>query len=216
MKLDYCGFRRRALSIDNKRSDFTMILNKRMVLGQIITSIQQMSGANCENLCSVASFKKMEKGDILVHQGFEDRFEYFLLNGKCRNLIRDARGREVTLGFTKGLGIVPPNIARTRDGNSLVEIEMLAKSEIGAIDSNKLTELMVEDAEIREWGNTVMRQELQRMVAREWSLAALSAQEKLEWFRSDFPDGEATFPHVHIASYLGITPVTLSRARKRS
>jgi CRP-like cAMP-binding protein len=216
MGLNYCGFRHRALSIDNKRSEFMMILNKRMVLGQIISSIQQMSDANSERLCSVAGFKKMEKGEILVHQGCEDRFEYFQLNGKCRSLIRDTRGREVTLGFTKGLGIVPPNIARTREGNSLVEIEMLAKSEIATIDTNKLTELMVEDEEIREWGNTVMRQELQRMVAREWSLAALSAQEKLEWFRSDFPDGEATFSHIHIASYLGITPVTFSRARTRS
>ncbi len=54
------------------------------------------------------------------------------------------------------------------------------------------------------------------MMAKEWSLAALSAQEKLEWFRSDFPDGETTFPHIYIASYLGITPVTLSRTRARA
>lgn len=193
-----------------------MILNKRMVLGQVISSIQLLGDVNIERLCSAASFKTMEKGDILVGQGDEDRLEYFLLHGKCRSLIRDARGREVTLGFAKGLGIVPPNIARTREGISLVEIEMLAKSEIATIDTNKLTELMVEDEEIREWGNTVMRQEIQRMVAKEWSLAALSAREKLEWFRRDFPDGEATFSHIHIASYLGMTPVTFSRARSRS
>lgn len=192
-----------------------MSLDRRALLGQIITSIQKMSDTSNEKLCGVASFKMMEKGEILVHQSCENHLEYFLLNGKCRNLIRDGRGREVTLGFTKGLGIVPPNIARTREGNSLVEIEILATTDIAIIDSNKLTELMVEDEEIRDWGNTVLRQELQRMVAREWSLATFSAQEKLEWFRSDFPDGEATFPHIHIASYLGVTPVTLSRARTR-
>jgi CRP-like cAMP-binding protein len=215
LKLEYCECRRRALSNDNKRSEFSVFLNKIALLTQIIASIQKISDANSKRLCSVARFKKMEKGDILVHQSSENHSEYFLLNGKCRNLIRDAMGREVTLGFTNGLGIVPPNIARTRDGISLVEVEVLAKSDIAIIDSNKLTELMVADEEIRDWGNTVMRQELQRMMAREWSLAALSAQEKLEWFRSDFPDGEAIFPHVHIASYLGITPVTLSRARTR-
>lgn len=192
-----------------------MFLDKKALLGQVIASIQKVSFVNSERLCSAASFKKLEKGDILVHQSCEDNFEYFLLNGKCRNLIRDSRGREVTLGFTNSPGIVPPNIARTRDGISLVEVEVLAKSDIAIIDSNKLMELMVADEEIRDWGNTVMRQELQRMMAREWSLAALSADEKLEWFRSDFPDGEATFSHVHIASYLGITPVTLSRARTR-
>jgi len=192
-----------------------VFLNKIALLTQIIASIQKISDANSKKLCSLARFKKMEKGDILVHQSSENHSEYFLLNGKCRNLLRDAMGREVTLGFTNGLGIVPPNIARTRDGISLVEVEILAKSDIAIIDTNKLTELMVANEEIRDWGNTVMRQELQRMMAREWSLAALSAQEKLEWFRSDFPDGEEIFPHVHIASYLGITPVTLSRARAR-
>lgn len=190
-----------------------MLSNRRGLLREAIASIQNISDTNKERLCEVASFKVMKKGDILVQQSCADHFEYFLLNGKCRNLIRDAKGREVTLSFTKGPGVVPPNIARTREGISLVEIETLEPSEVAIIDSNKLMELMVEDEEIREWGNAVMRQELQRMVAREWSLAALSAQEKLEWFRSDFPDGEATFPHIYIASYLGITPVTLSRAR---
>lgn len=190
-----------------------MFEKKIALLSQIIASIQNIEDASREKLCGIARFKKMGKGDILVHQSSENHSEYFLLNGKCRNLIRDAKGREVTLSFTAGLGIVPPNIARTHDGVSLVEIELLAKSDIAIIDSNQLTELMVKDEDIRHWGNTVMRQELQRMMAREWSLAALSAQEKLEWFRNDFPDGEATFPHVHIASYLGITPVTLSRAR---
>ena len=193
-----------------------MFLEKYKLLGQIITSIQKMSDANIERLCDAASFKKLDKGGILVHQSCEDRSEYFLLSGKCRNLIRDVDGREATLGFTNGLGILPPNIARTREGSSLVEIEMLGASEIGIIDSNELTKLMVEDEEIREWGNAVMRQELQRMMAKEWSLATLSAQEKLEWFRTDFPNGEAMFPHIHIASYLGITPVTLSRVRTRT
>ncbi|OUS08989.1 hypothetical protein A9Q96_01240 [Rhodobacterales bacterium 52_120_T64] len=193
-----------------------MFSEKNRLLGQIITSIQKMSATNIERLCGAANFKKMEKGDILVHQSCEDHFEYFLLKGKCRNLIRDADGREVTLGFASGLGVLTPNIARTREGNSLVEIEMLGASEIALINSNKLMELMVEDEEIRDWGNTVMRQDLQRMMAKEWSLAALSAKEKLEWFRSDFPEGEATFPHIHIASYLGITPVTLSRVRARA
>ena len=192
-----------------------MHLDEREKLCQIIASIRELSDASRRKLCDTASFKSLAKRDLLASQDNVDHSEFFLLSGMCRSLIRDADGREVTLGFTQGPGVVPPNIARTREGTSLVDIEMLAASEVAVIDSGKLAELMFSDEEIREWGNTVLRRELQRMVAREWSLAALSAQEKLEWFRGDFPEGEQTFSHVHIASYLGITPVTLSRVRSR-
>lgn len=74
---------------------------------------------------------------------------------------------------------------------------------------------MVNFESIREWGNNIMRDELARKVGREWCLAALSARQRLEWFRKEHPGYEVLFAHFHIASYLGMTPVTLSRARNQ-
>ena len=75
--------------------------------------------------------------------------------------------------------------------------------------------LMVAFENIREWGNSLIREELTLKVEREWCLAALSAPKRLEWFRKTHPGYEELFAHFHIASYLGMTPVTLSRARNR-
>ena len=111
--------------------------------------------------------------------------------------------------------VITPNIARTSEGRSLVDIEILDDAVAATIPAAQLMDLMVNFETIREWGNSLMRAELTRKVEREWCLAALSARQRLEWFRKVHPGYEALFAHFHIASYLGMTPVTLSRARNQ-
>jgi hypothetical protein len=73
---------------------------------------------------------------------------------------------------------------------------------------------MVQDLEIREFGNTVLRNELKKKVEKEIGLASLTAKERLIQFRKDYPFLENLIPHPYIASFLGITNVSLSRLRK--
>ena len=73
---------------------------------------------------------------------------------------------------------------------------------------------MLRDGNVRNWANGIMRAEIPRRAQREWALGALPAAERLVWFRKAHPNHEALFPHTFIASYLGMTPVTLSRLRK--
>ena len=111
--------------------------------------------------------------------------------------------------------VITPNIARTSGGFSLVDIEILDDAVAATMPAAQLMDLMVNFESIREWGNHLMREELTRKVEREWCLAALNARQRLEWFRKVHPGYEAKFAHFHIASYLGMTPVTLSRVRNR-
>ena len=48
---------------------------------------------------------------------------------------------------------------------------------------------------------------------REYQFLALSAKERYQQFRSDYPGLEQRISQAQIASYLGINPVTLSRIR---
>jgi len=162
-----------------------------------------------------ASFReqRLARGNHLAHQGEPDGNEYFLLEGRAQSSVTDAEGRAATIGLYIGPAVISPNIARTSQGSLLVDIELLDDARVGVISADRLSELMVASPLIREWGNGIMRDELTRKVGREWCLAALSAADRFAWFREHFAGYEDRFPHTLIASFLGMTPVTLSRLR---
>lgn len=56
---------------------------------------------------------------------------------------------------------------------------------------------------------------LRTKAEREWELLALDAAERYACFRARYPGLEARALAKHVASYLGITPVHLSRLRRR-
>ncbi|MEP0138999.1 hypothetical protein [Tateyamaria sp.] len=72
---------------------------------------------------------------------------------------------------------------------------------------------MISSEPVRNWANGILREALSRKADREWCLAALGGAERLTWFRQAFPGYEDIFPHTLIASFLGVTPVTMSRLR---
>lgn len=154
------------------------------------------------------------KGSVICQQGAPEQREILLLTGAMVSLICDTDGREVCTGLHQGPTVLPPHIARSQDGRSLIEVRALKDSTVATIAATDLEAEMLRDGDVRIWANGIMRAEITRRAQREWALAALPASERLVWFRKAHPDHEALFPHTFIASYLGMTPVTLSRLRK--
>ena len=158
---------------------------------------------------------RLSKGGHATQQGQPEKNEYIVLDGCLVSAICDQDGKEVCVGFFVGPCVITPNIARTREGISLVSIVATTDASLLRIDTGLLTDLMVSTLPIRNWGNSVMRDTLAEKAEREWCLAALGGADRLIWFRQAFPGYETKFAHSLIASFLGITPVTLSRLRAR-
>ena len=159
------------------------------------------------------SVEYVEKGCRIAMQGEPDLTEHIILDGRATSLITDPEGRVVCVGFHAGPCVVAPNVARTRNGTSLVSIDVIADALVAQMNSRALTELMFVSEPIREWANGILQQELAFKADREWCLAALGGADRLAWFREKFPRHEGLFGHYLIASFLGVTPVTLSRLR---
>jgi CRP-like cAMP-binding protein len=159
------------------------------------------------------SVEYVEKGRRIAMQGEPNLLERIILDGRATSQITDPEGRAVCVGFHVGPCVVTPNVARTKNGTSLISLEVNADAIVAQMDSRALTELMLASEAIREWANGILQQELARKADREWCLAALGGADRLAWFREDFPHHEGLYSHYLIASFLGVTPVTLSRLR---
>lgn len=157
--------------------------------------------------------QRLTKGTHLIRQEQSETDEFILLEGCLTSSICDQDGKEICVGFYVGPCIVTPNIARTRGGLSLVSIVAINNSALARMDSEVLSNWMISAEPVRNWANGILREALSRKVDREWCLAALGGAERLAWFRKAYPSYEDIFPHTLIASYLGVTPVTMSRLR---
>jgi hypothetical protein len=82
------------------------------------------------------------------------------------------------------------------------------------MDASKFLSLMVDHLDAREFGNMVLKIELKNKVEKEIGHASLTAKERLLKFREQYALLENLVPHTTIATYLGITNISLSRLRK--
>ena len=164
-------------------------------------------------LASAWHVQHVTKERNIVLQGVANSIETIVLEGRLTSSISGPHGRTVCVGFHAGPCVVTPAVARTRDGNSLVSLVANTDALIAQMESAALTELMLNSEPIREWANEILQHELARKAEREWCLAALGGADRLAWFRKMHPHHEELFSHSNIASFLGVTPVTLSRLR---
>jgi len=180
---------------------------------QLVESIEPGCGDSLKVLIPMMSCHEICKNETLFHAGQENRYEYFLLNGLLRSLILDEMGNEVSVAFHSAPCVVTPCIARNEYSRSLVSCEAIQTSRIVRFSENDLMDLMRKDENASRWGNRVMQTELVRRSRREWSLAAESGAQRLERFEKEHPDVASVVSARIVATYLGITPVTLSRLR---
>ncbi len=176
------------------------------------SNLTQKSRASFAALCIEKTFAN---GSILLKPRKSDQSEYILLSGIARTFLLNAEGEEITLSFFEKNTILPPYVTRTENGKSLLYCEALTDCTFAQIHAKAFESLMIENLEIRDFGNSVLRQELLYKVHKEIRMASWPAKERLEQFRKDFSMLENRIPHPMVASYLGITNVSLSRLRKQ-
>ncbi len=83
------------------------------------------------------------------------------------------------------------------------------------ISIENLRHLMATDIDISNWGRIIHQNEYRRLHRSHKERLTLSARQRYEEFCSQFPQVIRRANLAYIASYLGITPATLSRLRNK-
>lgn len=180
---------------------------------QLIESIEGGCGHSLNALIPMMSSHEVCRNEAIFQAGEENGYEYLLLKGLLRSFILDVEGNEATVAFHSAPCVITPCLARSENSRSLVSCEAIQASRIVRFSESELVSLMFQDVNARRWGNRVLQAELVRRARREWSLAAESGAQRLERFSKEYPDVASVVSGKIVATYLGITPVTLSRLR---
>ncbi|WP_341225236.1 Crp/Fnr family transcriptional regulator [uncultured Arcticibacterium sp.] len=180
----------------------------------IVDGIFPISNESFQKIDGLLIFETFEKGDVFIKRNKRNEKEYFILSGVCKSYLISPDGEEITISLFTENNILSPQSIRTSKNISNLNFKALTKLEMASLNAKEFERLMIENIEIRHFGNTVLQNELMAKVEKEIGLASLTAKERLVEFRKKYRLLENLIPHTDIASYLGITNISLSRLRK--
>ncbi|WP_020536797.1 Crp/Fnr family transcriptional regulator [Lewinella cohaerens] len=180
----------------------------------LINKVSPVSERSLDLVNDLIVIEVYEKGDIFIDRGKRNNKEYFVYEGVCRSFLLSPEGEEVTISFFLEGGVLSPNKTRTANQISHLNFQALTKLTVASLNADKFEQLMINHIDIREFGNMVLQNELLAKVEKEIGLASLNAKERLLLFREKYHFLENLISHIDIASYLGITNISLSRLRK--
>jgi CRP-like cAMP-binding protein len=155
------------------------------------------------------------EGEIVLEAGEGAADLHFLLNGIARYFYSTPEGREFNKAFARP-GQVLTSVSSLVNGTPTpFSIQALEPCKCISIKYKDLVEL----AEAHMQWNVLARKLLEQLAIRkerrEADFLLLSASERYMNFLTEFADVAQRIPNYHIASYLGITEVALSRIRKK-
>jgi len=180
----------------------------------IVNKVAPVSEESLGLMSGLIALEVYEKGDVFIDKGKKNNKEYFVYEGVCRSYLLSPEGEEVTISYFLESSVLSPNKTRTANQISHLNFQALTKVTVASLNADKFEQLMINHMDIREFGNMVLQNELLAKVEKEIALASLNAKERLLLFREKYHFLENLISHVDIASYLGITNISLSRLRK--
>ena len=180
----------------------------------IVNKVSPVSEGSLDLISDLIVVEVYEKGDVFIDRGKKNNKEYFVYEGVCRSFLLSPEGEEVTISYFLEGGVLSPNLTRTANQISHLNFQALTKLTVASLNADKFQQLMINHLDIRGFGNGVLQNELLAKVEKEIALASLTGRERLILFREKYHFLENLISHVDIASYLGITNISLSRLRR--
>lgn len=162
-------------------------------------------------------FERVEakKGEILINADKIEHQIYFIEKGIARAYVDAAKG-QTTIWFGEEGDIILSYLSFFKDKPGYESIELLENSTLYKISSKAIKALFSKNIQLANWGRKFLEQELLKTEERLMSLQFKTATERYHDLMAQSPSILQRVPLGHIASYLGITQVSLSRIRAKS
>lgn len=185
---------------------------------QLLESVTALSGCSPEQIEEVLSIVKQVEignGQSYIRAGEIPRSFAFVVKGLFRYYYADNKGNEFTKGFFPENSYITAYSALLENRESYFTIEALEDSTIFIIDFYKWNQIARNDICWLKFLVSLLEKGYCVKEYREREFLVFSAEERYESFLRRFPGLEKRIKQHYIASYLGITPESLSRIRKK-
>ena len=168
-----------------------------------------------KSFLAITSETKAKKGDKIIDIGEKKRKGAIILKGIVRGYLINYKGVEITTFLFKEYKTVAAYEPFILNQPSKHTFECLEKSELLLFDFADLELLAKSNVRIKKVMDTLIKENLLTVIKRNESFITQSPEKRYLSFVEYQTDLLRRVSQKHIASYLGITPVSFSRLKRR-
>lgn len=167
-----------------------------------------------DQLTSTLQSKKVSKGHMFLREGEVCQHSFFVENGLLRSFTVDESGKEHIIQFAPENWFVSDRSSIFFNEPSDLFIEAIEDSTVVFINKDFMIKASELSTAFREYNERLLQNNIRHLQKRVNQLLSASAENRYLNFIQLYPDLLLKVPQWMIASYLGITPESLSRVRK--
>jgi len=158
--------------------------------------------------------KKLEKNEFLLTEGQTCKHVFFVENGLLRFYTIDEAGKEHLVQFVPEEWFISDRSSIYFNEPSGFYVDSIEESMVAMLDRDFYNHALSLSPEFRNYNEFLLQNHIRQMQNRINLLLGASAETRYKEFLKLYPDIVSRVPQWMIASYLGITPESLSRVRK--
>ncbi len=187
-----------------------------MTVSELYSSVYPIQNPELrKHLCQKTVRKTFRKGTMLSFQGNGETDLLILSEGIARGYILDKVGRDITICFENEPGDIIASSWLLGSEDILLNTEMITDGEIYSVALDEILSLQSRYHDILLFQKQILSRELRKHWRARMMMYKAESSEKYQWFLEEYPGLIDKVGHKKIASFLGISPVTLSRIRHR-
>ncbi len=175
-------------------------------------------GLKAEDLQKVAPFakaKSLKKEEVYIKEGEQKKKVAYIKSGLIRVFAVKENGVEVTILLRKEDQFVASHHVLILEEPSRYYYQALEPTELLEFEFDEIEKVLVQNPKFGKVRIYFLRQTLAESLNQLETFVLLSPEERYKEFINKNPDLLNRVPNKYIANLLGITPVSLSRIRKR-
>jgi len=180
-----------------------------------INSISPISRASWNALEKILVVRNYKAGTHLSKLNETPSRAYFLSKGYVRGYALSRKGNQYNRALFQPNEFMASLTALLQKSKANLALESLTDCDTYECSFNDFLKLANTHADIKTFYLKILESNFIKFEERNILLATMNATERYVYIRKQIPNIDNIFSQVHIASHLGITPVQLSRIRKK-
>jgi CRP-like cAMP-binding protein len=177
--------------------------------------LKELRESEMEALEPYLTIVNHQKGDLLLNQGVQEMEQYFILDGILKRLVTNQEAKEMILRFSAERDIETSYAAWCLKMPTPYSIVCVTKARVASMPLPQWVAFLESHSKVKQAFEYEVMSLMSGIMAHTITLHLLDAPGRVHRFMRKFPALFERLPKKELASYLNLSPETLSRLKNQ-